>query len=187
MFGIVLVEPAEGIPGVDDVFCFGQHELYTDKPTGQEGHHAFDLRRDGTREPDVRAAQRREVRVRGCQPWPALGERRRDGPDVHRDRRADPRVELPPHRERPVGLLPQRVTLDRVAHRHPDAGRPLGELYGRHDGVPGPERVEFVDHALSRVVRTGLLAHPDVTGEKRTDVFDPEVAGPGEGPTYGDG
>ncbi len=34
MFGIILVEPPEGLPEVD-------HEIYTDKPAGQEGHHTF--------------------------------------------------------------------------------------------------------------------------------------------------
>ncbi|MFB6087329.1 MAG: nitrite reductase, copper-containing, partial [Haloarculaceae archaeon] len=53
--------------------------------------------------------------------------------------------------------------------------------------LPVPERIKLVDHALSRVVRKGMLAEIDVTGEKQTDVFDPEPNGKDEGPIYGGG
>lgn len=43
MFGMILVEPEDGLPEVDREFYVGQHELYTDKPTGKEGHHGFDF------------------------------------------------------------------------------------------------------------------------------------------------
>jgi len=43
MFGIILVEPEEGLPTVDHEFYLGQHELYTNGTTGQEGHHEFDF------------------------------------------------------------------------------------------------------------------------------------------------
>ncbi len=43
MFGIILVEPKEGLPEVDREFYFGQHELYTDKEAGTKGHHGFDF------------------------------------------------------------------------------------------------------------------------------------------------
>ncbi|MFB6175559.1 MAG: multicopper oxidase domain-containing protein, partial [Halobaculum sp.] len=39
MFGMILVEPKDGLPEVDRELYFGQHELYTDKAAGEEGHH----------------------------------------------------------------------------------------------------------------------------------------------------
>ncbi|MDY6764910.1 MAG: nitrite reductase, copper-containing, partial [Halobacteria archaeon] len=52
--------------------------------------------------------------------------------------------------------------------------------------LPVPERIKLVDHALSRVVRKGMLAEIDVLGNKRNEIFDPEPNGKDEGPIYGD-
>lgn len=42
MFGTIVVEPADGIPPVDRELYLGKHELYTTRPIGTDGHHAFD-------------------------------------------------------------------------------------------------------------------------------------------------
>ena len=52
--------------------------------------------------------------------------------------------------------------------------------------TPVPERIKLVDHALSRVVRKGLLAEIDVVGEEDEAVYDPDFDGSShEGPVYG--
>jgi nitrite reductase (NO-forming) len=52
--------------------------------------------------------------------------------------------------------------------------------------TPVPERIKLVDHALSRVVRRGLLAEIDVEGEEDEAVFDPDAHGTDhDGPQYG--
>ena len=43
MFGMIVVEPWEGLPPVDHEFYLGQHEVYTDQPAGMQGHHYFDF------------------------------------------------------------------------------------------------------------------------------------------------
>ena len=43
MFGLIVVEPPEGLPPVDREFYFGQHEIYTDRATDEKGHHSFDF------------------------------------------------------------------------------------------------------------------------------------------------
>jgi len=43
MFGMIVVEPRNGLPKVDRELYFGQHELYTDRPAGEEGHHGHDM------------------------------------------------------------------------------------------------------------------------------------------------
>ncbi|MDY7083139.1 MAG: multicopper oxidase domain-containing protein, partial [Halobacteria archaeon] len=43
MFGMIVVEPPEGLPEVDREFYLGQHEVYTNKPAGEKGKHSFDF------------------------------------------------------------------------------------------------------------------------------------------------
>ena len=43
MFGAVLVEPEERLPGVDHAFYLGQRELYTKGAAGEKGHHDFNF------------------------------------------------------------------------------------------------------------------------------------------------
>jgi nitrite reductase (NO-forming) len=43
MYGLILVEPAEGLPKVDREFYVMQGELYTDRPYGQRGHDEFSV------------------------------------------------------------------------------------------------------------------------------------------------
>lgn len=44
MFGMIVVEPTEGLPKVDREFYLGQHELYTKEPFGTKGDANFDGR-----------------------------------------------------------------------------------------------------------------------------------------------
>jgi nitrite reductase (NO-forming) len=44
MFGMIVVEPPEGLPKVDREFYLGQHELYTKEPFGTKGEASFDGR-----------------------------------------------------------------------------------------------------------------------------------------------
>ncbi len=43
MYGLILVEPTEGLPRVDHEFYVMQGELYTDRPYGQRGHDEFSV------------------------------------------------------------------------------------------------------------------------------------------------
>ncbi len=43
MYGLILVEPAGGLPKVDREFYVMQGELYTDRPYGQRGHDEFSV------------------------------------------------------------------------------------------------------------------------------------------------
>jgi nitrite reductase (NO-forming) len=43
MYGLILVEPAGGLPKVDREFYVMQGELYTDRPFGQQGHDEFSV------------------------------------------------------------------------------------------------------------------------------------------------
>jgi nitrite reductase (NO-forming) len=43
MYGLILVEPPEGLPKVDREFYVMQGEIYTDRPFGQRGHDEFSV------------------------------------------------------------------------------------------------------------------------------------------------
>ncbi len=52
MYGLILVEPKEGLPEVDREFYVMQGEFYTEGKTGEPGHHAFDYAEALTEIPD---------------------------------------------------------------------------------------------------------------------------------------
>ena len=178
MFGTILVEPEDGLPEVDREFYFGQHELYTDGDTGQEGHHLWNAdsasREDptyvlfngevGRFTPDatddqpgmLHAETGEEVRVFWCN--------------------GGPNHVSSPH---PIGNVWKRW------YDHGDVvSEPMQWVEGATLGaglvafgdmelpVPGP--IHLVDHALTRVVRKGLLATIDVEGEPDPDIYNPD-------------
>jgi nitrite reductase (NO-forming) len=52
MYGLILVEPAGGLPPVDREFYVMQGELYTSGILGAQGHHDVDMIKMGNEEPD---------------------------------------------------------------------------------------------------------------------------------------
>jgi nitrite reductase (NO-forming) len=52
MYGLLLVEPKEGLPKVDKEFFLVQGEFYTDAPFGTKGHRAFSMEKALREEPD---------------------------------------------------------------------------------------------------------------------------------------
>jgi len=51
MYGAIVVEPEDGLPGVDRELYLGQNELSTTGDPGEEGHHAFDFQAMKDEEP----------------------------------------------------------------------------------------------------------------------------------------
>ncbi|OVE84263.1 copper-containing nitrite reductase [Natronolimnobius baerhuensis] len=176
MFGAILVEPKDGLPEVDRELYLGQHELYTDGDTGEEGHHSYDfdagaaedptyvlfngeaygLTEDGTHGP-MHAEVGETVRLHFANGGPNLlssvhpignvfSRLYRDG-----DLLSDParNVETTP-------VAPGTVTMAEMEMK-----------------VPGP--VKIVDHALSRAGRKGALAVIDVDGEANPDIYNPDA------------
>lgn len=186
MFGMIVVEPPEGLPEVDREFYFGQHELYTDKQAGEEGHHKFDfqamLREDPTYV--LLNGEKYAWAAPNYGPLEAdLGDRIRiffatGGPNLTSS-------------FHPIGNVFDEAYRDGGWTDTPDRNiqtmsvPPGSCMIGEMDTYV-PSRIKLVDHALTRVLRKGLLAEIDVTGEKQYDVFDPEPDGPDEGPIYGD-
>jgi len=186
MFGMILVEPEDGLPEVDHEFYFGQHEVYTDGGAGAEGHHAFDHQAMKEESPTYVLLNGEKYAYAAANRGPleaSVGDTARvfmvtGGPNVTSN-------------FHPIGNVWTRAFRDgdlRNPHYNTQtvAVPPGSCMVGEMD-LPVPERVKFVDHALSRVARKGMLAELDVTGPKQTDIFDPEPDGPDEGPIYGSG
>ncbi len=175
MFGTILVEPEDGLPEVDREFYVGQHELYTDGDTGEEGHHNFDFGAAADEDPTYVLFNGEAGR------FTADGEAGPLHAEVGETVRlfwcnGGPNLVSSPH---PIG---------NVFTRWYDHGDVLSEPMQSVEGatlaagmsafgemelpVPGP--IHLVDHALSRVVRKGLLATIDVEGEANEEIYNPD-------------
>jgi len=186
MFGMIVVEPEEGLPAVDQELYYGQHEIYTDKPTGTKGHHGFDMGAMKAENPTYVVLNGEKYAYSAAKYGPTEVQKG----DSVRVFMVDggPNLTSSFH---PIGnvwstLYPQgSFTSDphRDIQTQPVAP---GSCVVADMETPVPSRIKLVDHALSRVARKGLLAEIDVLGEKEPELFDPEPDGPDEGPIYGE-
>ncbi len=174
MFGLILVEPKDGLPEVDHEFYFGQHELYTTGETGEEGHHDFDMEAMAAEEPTyvLMNGEKYAITPDGYgSPSIDVGDTARvyfvsGGPNLMSS-------------YHPIGSV-----WDKVWQQGSIAGEPnrfvettpvppgSTAITTLHAEVPGP--IKLVDHALSRVARKGFMAVIMREGDEQTDVFDPE-------------
>ncbi|MFB6180109.1 MAG: copper-containing nitrite reductase [Halorientalis sp.] len=188
MFGMIVVEPKEGLPEVDREFYLGQHEVYTDKSAGTKGHHNFDMQSMADENPSYVLFN---------------GEKAPFTPDRYGPMAANqdetvrvfmvtggPNLTSSFH---PIGnvwtnaYLQGSLASDPMKYVQTQSVPPGSTFVGEMD-LPVTERIKLVDHSLSRVARKGLLAEIDVKGQKRPDVFDPSPDKPAsadeDGPMY---
>ena len=172
MFGAILVEPEDGLPEVDRELYFGQHELYTKGDPGEEGHHAFDMDAMAAEEPTyvclngeayaftengygpVTVDKNERVRIF----W-ANG-----GPNLTSSWHAIGNVWETFYRDGDLVSEP-----DRYVETAPVVP---GSVAAAEIDTPVPGQIKLVDHALSRVVRKGMLGAIKVEGEPEPDIFD---------------
>ncbi|MDQ2073972.1 copper-containing nitrite reductase [Haloarcula sp. NS06] len=175
MFGMILVEPKEGLPEVDHEFYFGQHELYTTGDTGEKGHHDFDMEAMAAEEPTYVLMNGEKYAItpdRYGSPSMSVGDTARvyfvtGGPNLDSS-------------FHPIGSV-----WDEVWQQGAIAGPPNKYVQTTpvkpgscaittlHAEVPGP--IKLVDHALSRVARKGTMAIINREGPANPDVFEPEA------------
>ncbi|MFB6300304.1 MAG: copper-containing nitrite reductase [Halobacteriales archaeon] len=188
MFGMIVVEPKEGLPEVDREFYFGQHEIYTDKSAGEEGHHGFDMQAMKREDPTYVVLNGEKHGFAAARNGPLeaeLGETIRvflvdGGPNLSSNFHPIGNVWSRAYRDGAItGPTERNIQTMKV----PPGSCMIGEME-----TPVPERIKLVDHALSRVVRKGMLAEIDVKGEKQPDIFDPspdlDASEDEEGPLY---
>jgi nitrite reductase (NO-forming) len=177
MFGMIVVEPPEGLPPVDHEFYLGQHEIYTDQAAGTQGHHNFDFQAMLREDPTY-------VLLNGEKH--ALTPERRGAMKVKVGETAriffvcgGPNLACNFH---PVGNVWAKAWREGAILNHPEryvqtVAVPPGSCLIAEMEFPVPGLVKLVDHALSRVVGKGMLGIIEVEGEPRPDIFTPDLPG----------
>jgi nitrite reductase (NO-forming) len=174
MFGMILVEPKEGLPEVDNEFYFGQHEIYTDKSAGEEGHHGFSMGSMVDEEPTYVVLNGEKYAITPNRYGPVTakkGETSRvymvtGGPNL-------------PSYFHPIGNVWTEAWPNGAIASQPDeyvqtmTVAPGSCFIGTMEH-PVPETIKLVDHALSRVARKGLMAQVKVEGSPEPEIFDPD-------------
>jgi nitrite reductase (NO-forming) len=173
MFGMIVVEPERGLPPVSREFYIAQHEIYTALAFNEKGLAKFDFKAMAAEQPSyvvfngtvggLTAKQGGAMKAR-------VGEKVRifmvnGGPNLLSSFHPIGNVWT---RAWPQGALANRPL--RFVQTQPVA--PGSTFVGDMD-LPVPETIKLVDHALSRVVRKGLMAEIEVSGEPNPDVFEP--------------
>lgn len=174
MFGAILVEPEDGLPEVDRELYFGQHELYTAGRAGEEGHHAFDFDRMRMEDPTyvVLNGEAYAFTENGYGPITVeKGERVRvfhaqGGPNLTSSWHAIGNVWKTFYRDGDLVSAP-----DRYVETAPVAP---GSVAAAEMDTPVPGPIKLVDHALTRVVRKGMLGVIQVEGDPEPEIFNPD-------------
>lgn len=175
MFGIILVEPPEGLPRVDREFYIGQHEVYASEKS-QNGHLAFDFDRMRREDPKyvLFNGKKNGLTKENYGPVTAkVGETARifmvtGGPNLTSSFHPIGNVFTKAWREGAVKSTPEQHV-----QTMPVAPGSCG-VFHMDFPVPGP--VFLVDHALSRVARKGAKATIQVEGDPQPEVFNPNPA-----------
>ena len=174
MFGIILVEPEEGLPEVDHEFYLGQMELYTNGAAGDEGHHEFDFTSMAAEDPTyilINGAKYAigpqtydEMRVRtdeSVRIYYAVG-----GPNLLSNFHAIGGVEDEVYPQGSLASEPHRYV--QTTPVFPGSAAVVTAQF------PVPGDYKLVDHALSRVAQKGAFAVLRAEGSANNDLFDPE-------------
>jgi nitrite reductase (NO-forming) len=174
MFGIILVEPEDGLPEVDHEFYFGQHELYTNKRAGEKGHHEFDMAAMAREDPTyvVMNGEQYAITPDG---YGAVTVETGDTARVYFVT-GGPNLTSNFH---PIGNVWEELYPEGSLSTEPQTHvqtKPVapGSCTVATMGFPVPGPVKLVDHALSRVARKGCMAVIEAEGEENPEVFDPE-------------
>ncbi|MFB6109584.1 MAG: copper-containing nitrite reductase [Halodesulfurarchaeum sp.] len=177
MYGLILVEPKDGLPAVDREFYVGQHEIYAGDPTYpilQTGHQVLN-KRAMTREDPSYVTLNGETRALTPDRYGAMAA---ETGETVRVFFVNGGPNLASHFH-PIGNVWRRAWRDGALRSDPaeyvqTVTVPPGSGLVAEMELPVPEQIKLVDHSLSRVVRKGMLGIVDVAGPERPTVFDPD-------------
>jgi len=189
MFGLIFVEPPEGLPEVDREIYLGQHELYTKTAkSDRHNHQHFDYGRMATENPNYVLLQGAKTALTENRVGPIkanVGETARvffvnGGPNLTSNFHPIGNVWTKAWREGAIASNPERYVQTMAV--------PPGSCGIFEMEFPVPETVKLVDHALSRVARKGMLGEILVEGKPKPQIFkanpDGEFGAEGEGSSY---
>lgn len=164
MFGMIVVEPREGLAPVDREFYLGQHEVYTRQPPGSTGRLSFDYAAMAREDPSLvlfngaahgftagRLGVMEATRGETARVFMVCG-----GPNLTSN-------------FHPIGNVwtrcwPQGALANAPLHYIQTQPVAPGSCFVGEMDLPVPETIKLVDHALTRVARKGLLAEIEVHG-----------------------
>lgn len=174
MYGIILVEPQEGLPEVDHEFYLGQNEIYVKGNVGEHGMQEFDFNKMYREDADY-------VLLNG-----EVGALKKEGVygpmKVKKGETAriffvngGPNLSSSFH---PIGNVFTKAWRDGAIASNPEhfvqtMAVPPGSCGVFEMDFPVPSTVHMVDHALSRVEDKGFGGDIEVEGKEDKDIFDP--------------
>lgn len=174
MFGIILVEPEEGLSKVDHEFYIGQHEVYIQGNAGDEGLLDFDFEKMEKEDADYVLMNAKKGAITDNE-YGAMrvkkGETARlffvnGGPNLSSSLHPIGNVFSKAWRDGAIANQPERYLQTTTV---PPGSCGIFEL-----DFPVPSTIHLVDHALSRVEYKGTGADIVVEGEPDLDIYDPD-------------
>lgn len=172
MFGIIVVEPEEGLPHVDREFYIGQHDTYTkQRPGSPPGVREFDQER-------LLNENATYVMFNGA--YNALTAKRfgamkaRVGETVRVFMvNGGPNLLSSLH---PIGNIWSRVWLMGQLVTPPmrflqSVPVPPGNAIIADMELPVPQTIKIVDHAMTRALNKGVMAEIEVSGKENPEIF----------------
>jgi len=169
MYGLILVEPAEGLPRVDREYYVMQGEFYTRGRTMAPGHQPFDPAKARDERPEYVLFNGRMGALLGEGALRArVGETVRlfvgnGGPNLISSFHVIGEVFDVVYPEAGLGRAPNRNVQTTMI---PAGGAAIVEFRVDHPG-----RYLLVDHSLSRALDKGALGSLEVTGAERPEIF----------------
>jgi nitrite reductase (NO-forming) len=173
MYGMIVVEPPNGLPKVDREFYLGQNEVYTIEPFGAKGFHKFDSKAMVREQPThvlLNGA------VKALTPGRFGAMRAKVGETVRVFMvNGGPNLTSSFH---PIGNVWTKawqqgsLASEPASYVQTSTVAPGSAFVGEME-LPAPETIKLVDHALSRVTSQGLLAEIQVTGKENPQIFTP--------------
>lgn len=175
MFGMIVVEPPEGLPEVDHEFYFGQHEVYSKLETGEKGDHAFDFEKMKDEIPTY-VLLNGEKKAITPDKYGALKVKRGETARVFLVT-GGPNITSNFH---PIGNVWTKSWREGAFTNRPEEYLQTCQVAPGSCGVfemefPVPEDIYLVDHALSRYANKGMLGVIRVEGEEQPHLFNPNA------------
>ncbi len=173
MYGMIVVEPPEGLAKVDHEFYVGQNEIYTDFPAGTKGHLNFNYTAMQHEDPTyvvLNGAKHGLTPDRFGAMQVKVGETARvfmvcGGPNLTSNFHPVGNVWVKAWREGALASSPERY-VQTMAVAPGSCG--VFEM-----AFPVPGRVELMDHAVTRAVSKGAMAMIQISGDPQPDIFNP--------------
>ena len=175
MYGMILIEPAGGLPKVDHEFYVMQGELYTTTPYGTKGQHEFSMDKLNAEEPDYVIFNGRPGSLTGDGALKAkVGEKVRIYFGVGGFVASNFHV---------IGEIFDRVYPEGAFAQPLESVQttlvPAGGAAAVEFTLNVPGRYTLVDHALGRALNKGAAGYLEVDGAPDPSIFDGPLSGPG--------